>query len=84
MRIATTRVAAGIDDPGAERIMAFTAELADDELSVRPIHRLLLGLDGVDVRAALTGAFTVVDAGANTPSESSSSGLGCKTRTHSG
>jgi hypothetical protein len=47
--------------------MAFTAELADDELSVRPIHRLLLGLDGVDVRSALTGAFAVLDAGANTP-----------------
>jgi uncharacterized protein (DUF1015 family) len=61
------RVAAGIDDPGAGRIMAFTAELADDELSVRPIHRLLLGLDGVDVRSALTGAFAVLDAGANTP-----------------
>ena len=61
------RVAAGIDDPGAERIMAFTAELADDELSVRPIHRLLLGLDGIHVRAALAGAFTVLDAGANTP-----------------
>jgi uncharacterized protein (DUF1015 family) len=61
------RLAAGLDDPGAERIMAFTAELADDELSVRPIHRLLLGLGGIDVRAALTGAFTVLDAGANTP-----------------
>jgi uncharacterized protein (DUF1015 family) len=61
------RVAAGLDDPGAERIMAFAAELADDELSVQPIHRLLLGLDGVDVRTALNGAFTVLDAGANTP-----------------
>ena len=61
------RLAAGLADPGAERIMAFTAELADDELSVRPIHRLLLGLGGIDVRAALTGAFTVLDAGANTP-----------------
>jgi uncharacterized protein (DUF1015 family) len=61
------RVAAGLDDPGAERIMAFAAELADDELSVQPIHRLLLGLDGVDVRTALNGAFTVLDAGDNTP-----------------
>jgi uncharacterized protein (DUF1015 family) len=61
------RVAGGIDDPGDGRIMAFTAELADDELSVRPIHRLLLGLDAVDVRSALTGAFAVLDAGANTP-----------------
>ena len=78
-------VAAGIDDPGAERIMAFAAELADDELSVRPIHRLLLGLDGVDVRAALDRRRSRFSTPAPTrPSESSSSGLGCKTRTHSG
>jgi uncharacterized protein (DUF1015 family) len=61
------RGAAGIDDPGAGRIMAFAAELADDELSVRPIHRLVHGLQGVDARRALDGAFTVVDAGPNTP-----------------
>jgi uncharacterized protein (DUF1015 family) len=61
------RLAAGVDDPGAERIMAFAAELADDELSVRPIHRLLHGLRGVDIRRTLEGAFTVVDAGPNTP-----------------
>lgn len=61
------RVAAGVDDPGAGRIMAFAAELADDELSVRPIHRLLEGLRGVDVRRALAGAFIVVDAGPSTP-----------------
>lgn len=61
------RVAAGIDDTGAERIMAFAAELAEDELSVRPIHRLLHSLSGVDVRRALEGAFTIVDAGPNTP-----------------
>jgi uncharacterized protein (DUF1015 family) len=61
------RVAAGHDDPGAERIMAFAAELAEGELSVRPIHRLLGALDGLDVRGALSGAFTVLDAGPNTP-----------------
>lgn len=61
------RVAAGVDDPGAGRIMAFAAELADDELSVRPIHRLVHGLQGVDARRALNGGFTVVDAGPNTP-----------------
>jgi uncharacterized protein (DUF1015 family) len=61
------RVAAGIDDPGAGQIMAFAAELADDELSVRPIHRLVHGLQGVDARRALNGAFTVIDAGPNTP-----------------
>lgn len=61
------RLAAGVDDPGAGRIMAFAAELADDELSVRPIHRLLQGVETVDVRDALTGPFVVVDAGPNTP-----------------
>lgn len=61
------RAAAGIDDPGAGQIMAFAAELAADELSVRPIHRLLDGMQGIDVRRALAGAFTVVDAGTNTP-----------------
>jgi uncharacterized protein (DUF1015 family) len=61
------RAAAGVDDPGAGRIMAFAAELADEELSVRPIHRLLHGLRGVDARHALEGAFTVVDAGPSTP-----------------
>jgi uncharacterized protein (DUF1015 family) len=61
------RLAAGLDDPGSGRIMAFVAELADDELSVRPIHRLLHDLRGTDVRRALAGAFTVVEAGPNTP-----------------
>jgi uncharacterized protein (DUF1015 family) len=61
------RVAAGVDDPAAGRIMAFAAELADDELSVRPIHRLVHGLEGVDVRRALGVAFRVLDAGPNTP-----------------
>jgi uncharacterized protein (DUF1015 family) len=61
------RVAAGVDDPGAGRIMAFAAELADDELSVRPIHRLLGGVRGIDVRRALGDAFTVADTGPNTP-----------------
>ena len=61
------RVTAGIDDPGAGRIMAFAAELADDELSVRPIHRLVHGLQGIDGRRALNAAFSVVEAGPNTP-----------------
>jgi uncharacterized protein (DUF1015 family) len=61
------RLDADVDDPGAGRIMAFAAELADDELSVRPIHRLLEGLGDADVRQGLAGAFTVVDTGPNTP-----------------
>jgi uncharacterized protein (DUF1015 family) len=61
------RVGAGLDDPGAQCIMAFAAELAEDELSVRPIHRLLHGPQDADVRRALEGACTIVDAGPNTP-----------------
>ena len=61
------RAGAGLDDPGPERIMAFVAELADDELSVRPIHRLLHGLHGTEVRRALDGSFSVVETGPNTP-----------------
>jgi uncharacterized protein (DUF1015 family) len=61
------RVRAGLEDRGAERIMAFVAELADEELSVRPIHRLIHGLGGVDLRRALAGTFVVEDAGPNTP-----------------
>jgi uncharacterized protein (DUF1015 family) len=61
------RAAAGVADPQAGRVMAFVVELADDELSVHPIHRLVGGLDGLDVRQALAASFTVADAGANTP-----------------
>jgi uncharacterized protein (DUF1015 family) len=60
-------LAAGHDDPGAAHIMAFVVELADDELFVRAIHRVLTGLRGVDPRAALAAAFEVVDGGPNTP-----------------
>ncbi|MBA2327317.1 MAG: DUF1015 domain-containing protein [Actinobacteria bacterium] len=60
-------LAAGRDDPGGARIMAFIVELADDELFVRAIHRVLTGLGGVDPRAALAAAFEVVGTGPNTP-----------------
>ena len=46
--------------------MAFAAELAD-ELSVRDARRGLPGASGIDARRALNGAFSVVDAGPNTP-----------------
>jgi uncharacterized protein (DUF1015 family) len=61
------RIQAGADDPGAARIMTFVAELADDELSVRPIHRLIHGLGRADLRGALARNFSVEDAGPNTP-----------------
>ena len=47
------RRAAGIDDPGADAIMMLVVELAPGQLCVRAIHRLLDGVGGVDLRAAL-------------------------------
>jgi uncharacterized protein (DUF1015 family) len=38
--------AAGVADPGADRIMALIVELADDQLMVQPIHRLMRGVTG--------------------------------------
>src|SRR5205807_1494138 len=45
-------------------LMAFVVELADEQLSVRPIHRLLSGLPaGFDLVAALAQSFDPFDAG---------------------
>jgi uncharacterized protein (DUF1015 family) len=60
------RRAAG-DDVPAESIMTFVVELVDDELCIEPIHRMVDLPAGVDLRAALADAFTITDAGANTP-----------------
>ena len=38
--------AAGVDDPGAGRIMALVVELAEDQLFVQPVHRLIHGASG--------------------------------------
>ncbi|HEY7138416.1 MAG TPA: DUF1015 domain-containing protein [Acidimicrobiia bacterium] len=58
--------AAGKSEDGAGSIMTFVVELADDELTVRPIHRLITRVgDGIDVRAALASAFDMTDAGPN-------------------
>ena len=40
------RRAAGVDDPGADAIMALVVELAPEQLCVRAIHRLLDGVGG--------------------------------------
>jgi uncharacterized protein (DUF1015 family) len=57
---------AGGDAPGgADAIMTFVVELADDELCIEPIHRLI-DAPGTDVRARLADAFDVRDAGPNT------------------
>jgi len=56
-------------DRGSAAIMALIVELAEPQLCVRPIHRLVagLGFDADALRGKLTAAFTVVDAGPNTP-----------------
>ena len=62
----TYRDEVGASDAGAGAIMIYVVELADDQLCVRAIHRLLHGVDGVDLRAALAEHFDVRDAGPNT------------------
>jgi uncharacterized protein (DUF1015 family) len=57
----------GVADPGAESIMTLVVELAPQQLCVRAIHRLLSGIGGVDLRAALVGPFRVHAAGPNVP-----------------
>jgi len=63
----------GTPDPGAEAIMTFVVELADDQLSIEPIHRLLhLPADwgrqpSASLRQRLGQAFAVIPAGANSP-----------------
>ncbi len=43
-----------------DAVMAYAVELADDQLTVRPIHRLLSDLDaGTDLVAALSASFDV-------------------------
>ncbi len=58
---------AGIAPGGADAIMTFVVELADDELCIEPIHRLIDAPSGTDVRAQIADVFDVRDAGANTP-----------------
>ncbi|HZP30476.1 MAG TPA: DUF1015 domain-containing protein [Acidimicrobiia bacterium] len=53
-------------DAGAAAIMALVVELADEQLSVAAIHRLVHGAPG-DVRARITESFEVRDAGPNGP-----------------
>jgi len=60
------RRAAGEDDPGAGRIMMLVVELADDQLMVRPIHRLLRNVHH-EFRGKLNFVGTVSPMGPNTP-----------------
>jgi uncharacterized protein (DUF1015 family) len=57
--------AAGVDDPGADRIMMLVVELADDQLVVRPIHRILSGVPA-DFRSRLSDVCQVIPLGPNT------------------
>jgi uncharacterized protein (DUF1015 family) len=57
----------GEEPGGAAAIMTFVVELADDELCIEPIHRLVDLPGGADVRSLLADAFDISDCGANTP-----------------
>jgi uncharacterized protein (DUF1015 family) len=52
------------DDAGAAAIMTFVVELADEQLCVRAIHRLVQSAPA-GLRDRLAGAFAVLDAGPN-------------------
>ena len=56
----------GADDPGAARIMALVVELAEEQLFVQPIHRLLLGATGNFI-GKLNAVADVSPMGANNP-----------------
>ena len=58
--------AAGVVDPGADRIMALIVELADDQLMVRPIHRVMRGVTG-HFKGKLNFVAEITLMGANTP-----------------
>jgi uncharacterized protein (DUF1015 family) len=58
--------AAGVDDRGAARIMALVVELAEDQLFVQPIHRLIVGASGHFI-GKLNVVAEVVPMGANNP-----------------
>ena len=59
------REAAGTDTAGAaDAVLTYVVELAEEQLTVLPIHRLIAGLpDGFDLRAALADFFTVTPTG---------------------
>ena len=55
---------AGAGTPGADAVLALVVELAEETLSVGPIHRLLSGLpDGLDLVDAFDSWFDVTRAG---------------------
>lgn len=62
------RTASGAATADDGRVMCLVVELADDQLWVQPIHRLLGRVEGLaSLRADLGAAFEVEDLGASTP-----------------
>ncbi len=58
----------GDADPGSGAVMALVVELAEDQLCVQAIHRLITGLGSdVDLRRTLDGPFSVRPHGAYSP-----------------
>lgn len=54
------RRADGILDVGDDAIMALVVELADEQLCIQPIHRLVTLPDGFDIHASLQDAFELI------------------------
>ncbi len=61
-----TALAFSEEEPDANLIMALVVELAPEQLSVRPIHRLLIAA-GPDLRDRLAEVATLTPTGATTP-----------------
>lgn len=55
------------NDAGADGIMAFVVELADEQLCIRSIHRLVRLPPTATLRGVLADGFEIVDAGPNVP-----------------
>lgn len=64
------RTAAGVATPADGRVMCLVVALAEDQLWVQPIHRVLTGVASpAALRGALSSVFTVSDAGPNQPEQ---------------
>lgn len=55
------RVSAGDDPMGAEHALVYVVELTEDELEVRPIHRLINGIDSKTLIDRVADYFTVTE-----------------------
>jgi uncharacterized protein (DUF1015 family) len=64
------RAAAGTLTEADSRVMCLVVELAEDQLWVQPIHRLITGApDSAPLRAALSRGFVVEDLGSGSPDD---------------